>query len=531
MGIPSGKKRTQIISLSFLILLHPYVLLNMTSITTENLYGKNRGFRNCNNIRNYERYFHIKGVSLKKMLTKANIEHEKSKIDSPFFKDALAPTRDEAALLSLLNNLGKLPTGFNGELFIPLLAHTNPKIRILAAKNVGKLKDEKFLTELSQFAAIEKNTFARREAVSAIGRMRSEKSIQTLTQYLTDADPKIILQALRGLLYFKEKPEVQTALDVLREHPNELIREHLASEVPDKKTQAQSAKKDCQHSASPPSLKNVIIHADVQEALKVIPDESIHLTFTSPPYYNARDYTIYQSYEAYLDLLTEVFKETHRITKEGRFFVLNTSPVIVPRISRSHSSKRYAIPYDMHPRLTNIGWEFIDDIVWTKPDYAAKNRNGGFFQHRKPLGYKANSVTESVMVYRKKTDKLIDWNIRQYDDKTVAASRVIGEYEKTNLWRINPATDKIHPAVFPPELAARVVRFYSFKGDLVFDPFGGSGTVGDVALTHERYFLLCEKEAEYVERAKHLLDTVLFTQSKPRVLSLTKLKSALIERN
>ena len=273
------------------------------------------------------------------------------------------------------------------------------------------------------------------------------------------------------------------------------------------------------------------IRDSVQEVLKLIPDESIHLTFTSPPYYNARDYTIYQSYEAYLNFLTAIFKETHRITKEGRFFVLNTSPVIVPRISRAHSSKRYAIPYDIHPRLTDIGWEFIDDIVWTKPDYAAKNRNGGFFQHRKPLGYKANSVTESVMVYRKKTNKLIDWNIRQYDEEIIEASRVIGEYEKTNLWHINPATDKVHPAVFPPELAARIVQFYSFKGDLVFDPFGGSGTVGHVALTYERYFLLCEKEAEYIERAKQLLDIALFTHAEPRVLSLIELKSGLAERN
>lgn len=465
------------------------------------------------------------------MLTKADIEHEKLKVDSPFFKDALAPTREEAALLSMLDSLGKLPAGFNGELFIPLLTHTNPKIRMLAAKNVGKLKNERFLMELSQFAATEKNTFARREAVSAIGRLKSEKAITILTQYLGDADPKVVLQALRGLLYFKEKPEVQTALDSLSEHPNELIREHLANEVKHKSARSQRAKKDQHHPSSPNPLKNVVVYADVQEALKIIPDESIHLTFTSPPYYNARDYTIYQSYEAYLDFLTAIFKETHRITKEGRFFVLNTSPVIVPRISRAHSSKRYAIPYDIHPRLTNIGWEFIDDIVWTKPDYAAKNRNGGFFQHRKPLGYKANSVTESVMVYRKKTDKLIDWNIRQYDDETVEASKVMGEYEKTNLWHINPATDKIHPAVFPAELATRVVQFYSFKGDLVFDPFAGSGTVGHVALTHERHFLLCEKEAEYVERSKQLLDVALFTHAKPRVLSLTDLKSELEERN
>ena len=465
------------------------------------------------------------------MLTKIQIETEKLNPGSLFFKNALAPTRDETDLLSLLDNLGRLPDGFNGDLFVPLLTHANPKIRMLAAKNVGKLKNERFLTELSQFAATEKNTIARREAISAIGRMRSEKAIPILTLYLTDTDPKVILQSVRALLYFKEKPEVQTALDALREHPNELIREHLIGEIDEKKSGRQHGKKDPQHPSSPDVLKNVIIHADVQESLKVIPDESIHLTFTSPPYYNARDYTIYQSYEAYLDFLTAIFKETHRITKEGRFFVLNTSPVIVPRISRAHSSKRYAIPYDMHPRLTDIGWEFIDDIVWTKPDYAAKNRNGGFFQHRKPLGYKANSVTESVMVYRKKTDKLIDWNIRQYDDETVEASKVKGAYEKTNLWHINPATDKVHPAVFPSELAARVVQFYSFKGDLIFDPFGGSGTVGYVALAHERYFLLCEKEAEYVERAKQLLDVTLFTDAKPWVTSLTELESKLAERD
>lgn len=60
-----------------------------------------------------------------------------------------------------------------------------------------------------------------------------------------------------------------------------------------------------------------------------------------------------------------------------------------------------------------MGWEFIDDIVWEKPEYSVKNRIGGFQQHRKPLAYKPNSVTEYLMVYRKQTDKLIDWNIHQ----------------------------------------------------------------------------------------------------------------------
>ena len=85
----------------------------------------------------------------------------------------------------------------------------------------------------------------------AIGRMKSEKAIPILTRYLIDTDPKVILQSVRALLYFKEKPEVQTALDSLREHPNELIREHLVSEIDHKKSGRQNGKKDPQHPSRP----------------------------------------------------------------------------------------------------------------------------------------------------------------------------------------------------------------------------------------------------------------------------------------
>lgn len=460
------------------------------------------------------------------MFTKAKIDAEKLNPDSTFFKETLVPTQVDSKLLFLLDNLGKLPAGFNGEVFIPLFSHSNPKIRRLAVKNVGKLKNECFLEKLKTFACNEEDSLTRREAISAIGRMRSEKAIPILTQFLTDTDPKVILQGLRALLYLKGHLGVEEALSILHDHPNEMIREHFEYE----KTTKNSNVAEQNHPKSLDALKNIIICADVQETFPVIPDESVHLTFTSPPYYNARDYTIFQSYKAYLDFLTDIFKETHRITKEGRFFVLNTSPVIVPRISRAHSSKRYAIPYDMHPRLTDMGWEFIDDIIWIKPEYAAKNRNGGFFQHRKPLCYKANSVTESVMVYRKKTSKLIDWNLRQYDDETVEASKILGEYEKSNTWAINPATDKEHPAVFPTELASRVIQFYSFKGDLVFDPFSGSGTVGRVAMEQMRCFLLCEKEPKYVEYVKKTWDASLFHASTFKVLSLTDFKENMSER-
>ena len=253
-------------------------------------------------------------------------------------------------------------------------------------------------------------------------------------------------------------------------------------------------------------MKNKVIQGDVRKTLKLIPNESIHLTFTSPPYYNARDYSIYKSYQEYLDFLEEVFKEVHRVTKEGRFFLLNTSPIIIPRVGRQYSSKRYPIPYDIHPLLIKMGWEFIDDIVWIKPEASAKNRNAGFLQHRKPLGYKTNACSECVMVYRKKTDKLIDWNIKQYDKKIVEESKINGDYESSNLWKIDPTFDKKHSAVFPIELCNKVIKFYSFKGDLVFDPFAGSGSTLEACVNDGYRAIGIEKTKPYYDLAKHRLE-------------------------
>lgn len=248
-------------------------------------------------------------------------------------------------------------------------------------------------------------------------------------------------------------------------------------------------------------LKNKIINGNCLEIIPYLPDECIHLTFTSPPYYNARDYVKYESYEDYLSLMEIVFKQAYRLTKEGRFLVLNTSPIIEARESRAKSSKRYPIPYDLHPILKNIGWEFIDDIYWVKPNSAVKNRNGGFFQHRKPLGYKPNAVTENLLVYRKPTNKLIDWNIKQYNADIINRSLVKDDYEQTNIWEIKPRANKEHPAVFPYELARKVITYYSYVDDLIFDPFGGIGTCAEEALDTNRHFLLIEKQESFAETA------------------------------
>lgn len=168
-----------------------------------------------------------------------------------------------------------------------------------------------------------------------------------------------------------------------------------------------------------------------------------------------------------------------------------------------------------------MGWDFIDDIVWLKPEYSVKNRIGGFQQHRTPLAYKPNTVTEYLMVYRKHTDKLIDWNIHRYDEQTIVKSKVGDGFETTNVWAICPKSDKVHSAVFPMELCKRVIEYYSFVGDLVFDPFAGSGTVGRTAKILNRSFFLTEKEEMYFNYIKeNLSQTELFDDKQMQFLEL-----------
>jgi hypothetical protein len=211
----------------------------------------------------------------------------------------------------------------------------------------GKL-DVNLLNNIYQ---AEEDTNVRREIVSTIGRQRSIANKPLLYNFLNDKDPKIICQAIRGLFVFDNDAEIKEHLKPLINHPNEVVRTIIYKEYFSKGKSSDNLS----HTETYNFLKNVVVNADVLDAMKFIPDESIHLTFTSPPYYNARDYSIYPSYQAYLEFLEKVFIETHRITKEGRFLIVNTSPIIIPRVSRSHSSKRYGIPFDLHPYLVKNG--------------------------------------------------------------------------------------------------------------------------------------------------------------------------------
>ena len=290
-----------------------------------------------------------------------------------------------------------------------------------------------------------------------------------------------------------------------------MLEERLETGSPKRLVKSKSA---TSHIAFPP-IPNKAILGDCRSVLSEFPPDSAQLIFTSPPYFNAKpECAEYVDYPTYLEFLGEVFAACHAVLSEGRFLVVNVSPVLVRRTSRSTASKRLPIPFDLQPILDRIGFEFIDDIIWRKPEGAGWHLGRGrrFAADRQPLQYKPVTVTEYVLVYRKKTDRLIDWNLRNHPDRSdIEHSLILGEYDRTNVWDITPSNHSAHPAVFPDELVNRVVRYYSFKGDSVLDPFAGTGTVGRVAAAMGRRFILVEKRPDYFETMRRELQSLIVT--------------------
>lgn len=222
------------------------------------------------------------------MLTKEHIENLKKESNGGF-AHLTEKYKDAKNLSFILENLGYLPDKFDGSFLFDLLNHENPKVRLLSAKNIAKLNDVENLGKLWDAFKNETDTATKRELVSAIGRLRNARNKPFLFEILQDEDPKVVCQAIRGLLNYENDVQVERRLKPLLDHQNETVRTVIYKEFFAEKTKKESA---LPHPETYNYLKNVVVNADVLDALKCVPDESIHLTFTSPPYYNARDYLI-----------------------------------------------------------------------------------------------------------------------------------------------------------------------------------------------------------------------------------------------
>jgi len=160
--------------------------------------------------------------------------------NKPMISEEIMDNQSDKNFITTLEDLGYLPNGFQGGFLFNLLEHKNPKIRFLAAKNIAKLNQTKNLEPLWNAFQKETNTAAKREIVSAIGRLRGEQNKPYLFEILQDADPKVVCQAIRGLLVYDDDILVERKLKPLLNHENETVRTIIYKEYFAEKTTKES---------------------------------------------------------------------------------------------------------------------------------------------------------------------------------------------------------------------------------------------------------------------------------------------------
>lgn len=372
---------------------------------------------------------------------------------------------------------------------------TNKKLTIQYIKKLGKEKSKVGLEELLEYYKQPLDIDLKREVVSSIGRSNDNDKVYNflIQNAFENVQMELVYQMYRTCLYKGKNDErfKKLGFKIKNYYKNENIYK-MESFFNFKLNKGRHFRKDI-------IKKPTLIAGDSEKTLKNLSDNSVQMIFTSPPYYNAKEYSDYKSYKEYLEKMKRIFLLCNKILEAGRFIIINVSPVITKRAGREFESIRYPIHYDYHKILEESNFYFIDEIIWIKPEPSVPNRIGGYMQTRRPLSYKPNCITESIMVYRKKCDFLLDKNINLYENFDKFYDE---EINTSNCWYIPPKFNKNHPAVFPEELCRRVLKYYSYENDVVLDPFAGSGTLGDVAIKMNRIPVLCELNEKYIDIIK-----------------------------
>lgn len=240
----------------------------------------------------------------------------------------------------------------------------------------------------------------------------------------------------------------------------------------------------------PSECLNRVYNCDARK-LDFIPDNSVHLMITSPPYNVGKDYDEDLSQEEYLELLQNVMKEVYRILLPGGRACINVANV----------GRKPYIPLNnlINQFMLELGFLMRGEIIWDKGASAGGSCAWGSWQSASnPV---LRDVHEYIMVYSKQSFARLDNNGKQKLN-TITRDEFL-EYTKS-IWTFNAESAKRvnHPAPFPVELPYRLIQMYSFKDDIVLDPFCGSGTTCIAALKSNRNFIGVDYDLSYIQRAE-----------------------------
>jgi DNA modification methylase len=240
--------------------------------------------------------------------------------------------------------------------------------------------------------------------------------------------------------------------------------------------------------SSKPDWRDRIVQGDAREVLLGLPADSVHLAITSPPY-NVR--IPYRGYEddlppdEYLRWLKDVWAALHRVLVPGGRFVLNVAPTSIKDFRPIH--------HDLSRDLRELGYIMRTEIIWYKQTMGRRTAWGSW---RSPSNPHIIPSWEYVLVFSKG-----QWRL-EGDPRAVDITAREFETFSDGFWHIPPERKRHgHPAPFPEELIERIVKFYSYRGNVVLDMFGGTGTVASVARRLGRHYLHIDSSADYCRQA------------------------------
>jgi len=255
------------------------------------------------------------------------------------------------------------------------------------------------------------------------------------------------------------------------------------------------------------------IHLGDARDLSWLPDESVHLVVTSPPYWTLKEYEPHRAqlgaiedYEKFLSELDKVFAECARVLAPGGRICCVVGDVCVPR---KKAGRHFVMPLhaDIQVRSRNLGLDCLTPILWQKianGNTEARGNGAGFYGKPYQPGAIVKNDVEYIIFLRKGGEYRSPSTLQR-------ALSMLTKEEMQNWTRSSwtdvkgESTRKGHPAPYPVTLAERLIKMFSFVGDTVLDPFSGSGSTALAALASGRNSISNEIEPKYFRMSKEKL--------------------------
>jgi site-specific DNA-methyltransferase (adenine-specific) len=243
------------------------------------------------------------------------------------------------------------------------------------------------------------------------------------------------------------------------------------------------------------SFVNRLFHHDARD-MSQIPDASVQLMITSPPYNVTKTYDQNLTLKEYLELLERVLRETYRVLKTTGFAAINIANV----------GRKPYIPLDCYiiDILHRIGFTIFQEIIWNKEASAGGSCAWGSWQSASNPSLR--DVHEYIIIASKSPDiTSIHCPLEPFSkfSQKIETKKIIFRLEDilSNIWAFQTESAKRvnHPAPFPVELPLRLIFLFSKAGDLILDPFIGSGSVALAALASKRNYTGFDINQEYIQ--------------------------------